>query len=127
MRCCAGVGTTAIGAGGTTAFWICRGKAAAAAAAGWRGAAALLVGDTNSGRRGLDELNVQGSPRLPDDQAPRSPQPRFASRIARQLLPDRIQAGLTLSVSVDLPAALSHLDQEDAARLTVSYGLALED
>jgi type IV pilus assembly protein PilM len=42
-------------------------------------------------------------------------------------LPDRIQAGLTLSVSVDLPAALSHLDQEDAARLTVSYGLALED
>lgn len=42
-------------------------------------------------------------------------------------LPERIQAGLTLEVSVDLPAALSHLDQEDAARLTVSYGLALED
>jgi type IV pilus assembly protein PilM len=42
-------------------------------------------------------------------------------------LPERIQAGLTLGVSVDLPAALSHLDQEDAARLTVSYGLALEE
>ena len=42
-------------------------------------------------------------------------------------LPERIQAGLTLEVSVDLPAALSHLDQEDAARLTVSYGLALEE
>jgi type IV pilus assembly protein PilM len=42
-------------------------------------------------------------------------------------LPERIQAGLTLEVSVDLPAALSHLDEEDAARLTVSYGLALEE
>jgi type IV pilus assembly protein PilM len=42
-------------------------------------------------------------------------------------LPERIQAGLTLDVSIDLPAALSHLDQEDAARLTVSYGLALEE
>jgi type IV pilus assembly protein PilM len=42
-------------------------------------------------------------------------------------LPERIQAGLTLQVSIDLPAALSHLDQEDAARLTVSYGLALEE
>ena len=42
-------------------------------------------------------------------------------------LPERIQDGLTLQVSVDLPAALSHLDQEDAARLTVSYGLALEE
>ena len=42
-------------------------------------------------------------------------------------LPERLQAGLTLDVSVDLPAALSHLDQEDAARLTVSYGLALEE
>lgn len=42
-------------------------------------------------------------------------------------LPERIQAGLTLEVSVDLPAALSHLDREDAARLTVSYGLALEE
>jgi type IV pilus assembly protein PilM len=42
-------------------------------------------------------------------------------------LPERIQAGLTLDVSVDLPAALAHLDREDAARLTVSYGLALEE
>jgi type IV pilus assembly protein PilM len=42
-------------------------------------------------------------------------------------LPERIQAGLTLDVSVDLPSALEHLDQEDAARLTVSYGLALEE
>ncbi|HEY6638781.1 MAG TPA: type IV pilus assembly protein PilM [Solirubrobacterales bacterium] len=42
-------------------------------------------------------------------------------------LPERIQAGLTLDVSIDLPAALSHLDREDAARLTVSYGLALEE
>jgi type IV pilus assembly protein PilM len=42
-------------------------------------------------------------------------------------LPERIQSGLTLEVSVDLPAALAHLDQEDAARLTVSYGLALEE
>jgi type IV pilus assembly protein PilM len=42
-------------------------------------------------------------------------------------LPERIQAGLTLEVSVDLPAALAGLDQEDAARLTVSYGLAIEE
>jgi type IV pilus assembly protein PilM len=42
-------------------------------------------------------------------------------------LPERIQAGLTLDVSIDLPAALAHLDEEDAARLTVSYGLALEE
>ena len=42
-------------------------------------------------------------------------------------LPERVQAGLTLAVSVDLPAALAHLDDEDAARLTVSYGLALEE
>ncbi len=42
-------------------------------------------------------------------------------------LPERIQAGLTLEVSVDLPAALAHLDREDAARLTVAYGLALEE
>jgi type IV pilus assembly protein PilM len=41
-------------------------------------------------------------------------------------LPERIQSGLGLGISCDLPAALSHLDQEDAARLTVSYGLALE-
>jgi type IV pilus assembly protein PilM len=42
-------------------------------------------------------------------------------------LAERIQGGLTLEVSVDLPAALAHLDEEDAARLTVSYGLALEE
>ena len=42
-------------------------------------------------------------------------------------LPERVQAGLGLGIACDLPAALSHLDQEDAARLTVSYGLALED
>ena len=41
-------------------------------------------------------------------------------------LPERIQSGLGLDTSCDLPAALSHLDPEDAARLTVSYGLALE-
>jgi type IV pilus assembly protein PilM len=40
-------------------------------------------------------------------------------------LSERIQAGLAPAVSVDVPAALAHLDREDAARLTVSYGLAL--
>ncbi len=40
-------------------------------------------------------------------------------------LPKRIQQGLGLGISFELPPALSHLDQEDAARLTVSYGLAL--
>jgi type IV pilus assembly protein PilM len=42
-------------------------------------------------------------------------------------LPERIQSGLGLGLSVETPAALSHLDEEDAARLTVSYGLARED
>lgn len=42
-------------------------------------------------------------------------------------LPERIQIGLGLGITCELPAALSHLDGEDAARLTVSYGLALED
>jgi type IV pilus assembly protein PilM len=42
-------------------------------------------------------------------------------------LADRIQAGLGLGISSELPEALSHLDHEDAARLTVSYGLALEE
>jgi hypothetical protein len=32
-----------------------------------------------------------------------------------------------LGITYELPPALSHLDQEDAARLTVSYGLALEE
>jgi len=40
-------------------------------------------------------------------------------------LPERIQEGLGLGVEVQTPKALSHLDSEDAARLTVSYGLAL--
>ncbi len=42
-------------------------------------------------------------------------------------LPQRIQTGLGLGISFELPQALSHLDQEDAARLTVSYGLAVEE
>jgi len=42
-------------------------------------------------------------------------------------LPERIQEGLGLGIEVQAPAALSHLDSEDAARLTVSYGLALSD
>jgi type IV pilus assembly protein PilM len=42
-------------------------------------------------------------------------------------LPERIQTGLGLGISFEVPQALSHLDQEDAARLTVSYGLALEE
>jgi Tfp pilus assembly PilM family ATPase len=42
-------------------------------------------------------------------------------------LPERIQAGLGLGISVGVPEALSHMDGEDAARLTVSYGLALEE
>jgi type IV pilus assembly protein PilM len=42
-------------------------------------------------------------------------------------LPERIQQGLGLGIVAESPNALSHLDQEDAARLTVSYGLALEE
>jgi type IV pilus assembly protein PilM len=42
-------------------------------------------------------------------------------------LPERVQTGLGLAIESRTPAALSHLDPEDAARLTVSYGLALED
>lgn len=42
-------------------------------------------------------------------------------------LPERIQSGLGLGIESRSPAALSHLDAEDAARLTVSYGLALVD
>jgi type IV pilus assembly protein PilM len=40
-------------------------------------------------------------------------------------LPERIQSGLTLGIEPRTPTALEHLDAEDAARLTVSYGLAL--
>ncbi len=42
-------------------------------------------------------------------------------------LPERIQVGLGLGVEVMTPAALRSLDGEDAARLTVSYGLAIGD
>ena len=42
-------------------------------------------------------------------------------------LPARIEQGLGLSIVAESPNALSHLDGEDAARLTVSYGLALEE
>ena len=42
-------------------------------------------------------------------------------------LPERIQQGLGLGIESQCPAALSHLDDEDAARLTISYGLALGD
>ena len=40
-------------------------------------------------------------------------------------LPERIQTGLGLGIEVMTPSALRNLDDEDAARLTVSYGLAL--
>jgi type IV pilus assembly protein PilM len=42
-------------------------------------------------------------------------------------LPERIQTGIGLAIESKRPPALSHLDEEDAARLTVSYGLALGD
>ena len=42
-------------------------------------------------------------------------------------LPERVQNGLGLGIEVGSPAALGELDDEDAARLTVSYGLALEN
>jgi type IV pilus assembly protein PilM len=42
-------------------------------------------------------------------------------------LPERIQTGLGLAIEAMTPRALEHLDEEDAARLTVSYGLALGD
>jgi type IV pilus assembly protein PilM len=42
-------------------------------------------------------------------------------------LPERIQVGLGLGIEVMTPAALRGLDEEDAARLTVSYGLAIGD
>src|SRR5262249_52369845 len=40
-------------------------------------------------------------------------------------LPERIQVGLGLGIDVMKPAALRTLDDEDAARVTVSYGLAI--
>jgi type IV pilus assembly protein PilM len=40
-------------------------------------------------------------------------------------LPERLQMGLGLGIEVMTPAALRDLDDEDAARLTVSYGLAI--
>jgi type IV pilus assembly protein PilM len=40
-------------------------------------------------------------------------------------LPERIQVALGLGIEVMTPAALHDLDEEDAARLTVSYGLAI--
>ena len=39
---------------------------------------------------------------------------------------ERLQSGLTPPIEAKSPTALSHLDDEDAARLTLSYGLALE-
>jgi type IV pilus assembly protein PilM len=42
-------------------------------------------------------------------------------------LPERIQVGLGLGIEVMTPAALQGIDEEDAARLTVSYGLAIGD
>jgi type IV pilus assembly protein PilM len=42
-------------------------------------------------------------------------------------LPERIQVGLGLGIEVMAPVALQGLDEEDAARLTVSYGLAIGD
>ena len=42
-------------------------------------------------------------------------------------LPERIQVGLGLGIEIMSPAALRDLDDEDAARLTVSYGLAVGD
>jgi type IV pilus assembly protein PilM len=40
-------------------------------------------------------------------------------------LPEQIQTSLGLGIESRTPSALEHLDEEDAARLTVSYGLAL--
>jgi type IV pilus assembly protein PilM len=42
-------------------------------------------------------------------------------------LGDRLQRDLGLGVQVARPPALGHLPDEDAARLTLSYGLALEE
>jgi type IV pilus assembly protein PilM len=42
-------------------------------------------------------------------------------------LPDRVRDALGRSVEVAAPTALAGLDSEDAARLTISYGLAIGD
>lgn len=42
-------------------------------------------------------------------------------------LPARMEAGLGLSISVARPSALEGFDESSAARLTVPFGLALED
>jgi type IV pilus assembly protein PilM len=47
--------------------------------------------------------------------------------LAIQGLPERIETGLGLALEARTPPALSNLDIEDAARLTVSYGLALSE
>ena len=41
-------------------------------------------------------------------------------------LPERMEAGLGLPISVARPAALAGFDETTAARLTLPYGLALE-
>jgi len=41
-------------------------------------------------------------------------------------LPQRVQVGLGLGIEVITPAALQGMDEEDAARLTISYGLAID-
>jgi type IV pilus assembly protein PilM len=40
-------------------------------------------------------------------------------------LPEQIQTSLGLGIEARTPSALEHLNEEDAARLTISYGLAL--
>ncbi|MFL5906490.1 MAG: type IV pilus assembly protein PilM [Solirubrobacterales bacterium] len=41
-------------------------------------------------------------------------------------LPERVQVGLGLGIEVMTPAALQGINEEDAARLTISYGLAID-
>jgi type IV pilus assembly protein PilM len=41
-------------------------------------------------------------------------------------LPERVQVGLGLGIEVMTPAALQGIHEEDAARLTISYGLAID-
>jgi type IV pilus assembly protein PilM len=42
-------------------------------------------------------------------------------------LDERFERGLNLAIEVEMPPALGDLNEEDAARLTISYGLALEN